>query len=50
MHFFEYLGFSIHRIGLNRYFVTGPYFRGYAASVTEAVKIIDGIAAGQCEY
>jgi hypothetical protein len=50
MHFFEYLGFSIHRIGLNRYFVNGPGFQGYTASVIEAVKIIDCIAAGQCEY
>jgi hypothetical protein len=50
MQIFEYLGFSIHRIGLYRYFVTGPYFRDYVASVIEAVKIIDGFIAGQCEY
>jgi hypothetical protein len=49
MQFFEYLGFLIHLIGLNRYFVNGPGFRGYTASAIEAVKIIDGITAGQCE-
>jgi hypothetical protein len=46
MQIFEYLGFSIHRIGLYRYFVTGPYFRDYATSVIEAVKIIDAFSPG----
>jgi hypothetical protein len=50
MQFFEYLGFTIHRIGLYRYFVIGPYFRGYAASLIEAVGTIDGFIAGQCDY
>jgi hypothetical protein len=48
MQIFEYLGFIVHRLALGLYLVTGPYFRGYTASVIEAVKIIDGIIAGQC--
>jgi hypothetical protein len=48
--FFEYMGFSIHRIGLNGYFVTGPGFWGYTASVTEAVNLISGYLAAQCTY
>jgi hypothetical protein len=47
---FEYYGFFICRIDLHSYLVTGPGFRGYTASVIEAVKIIDGVIAGQCEY
>jgi hypothetical protein len=50
MLFFEYMGFTIHHIGLRRYLVIGSGFRGYIASVIEAVKIIDGFIAGQCEY
>jgi hypothetical protein len=48
MPFFEYLGFTVHRLGLCRYFIIGPGFRGCSASVIEAVKIINVIAAGQC--
>jgi len=47
---FEYNGFTVLCLGLYRYLIQGPGFRGYTASVIEAVKIIDGVIAGQCEY
>ena len=47
---FEYLGFIVHWLAIGSYLVTGPGFRGYTASVIEAVKIIDGVIAEQCEY
>jgi hypothetical protein len=48
---FEYQGFYVHRQGIRLYLVIGPGLRGcYIASVIEAVKFIDGILAGQCEY
>ena len=45
---FVYDGFTVLRLGLYRYLIQGPGFRGYTASVIEAVKIIDGVIAGQC--
>jgi hypothetical protein len=48
---FEYLGFIVHRINLRGYWVFGPGLPGLvAASVIEAVKIIDSIVSRQCDY
>jgi hypothetical protein len=47
---FAYNGFTVLRLGLYRYLIHGPGFRGYISSVIEAVKIIDGVIAGQCDY
>jgi hypothetical protein len=48
---FEYQGFYVHRLAIGSYLVIGPGLRGcYIASVIEAVKIIDGIIAGHCDY
>jgi hypothetical protein len=44
---FEYYGFFICRIDLHSYLVTGPGFRGYAKSESEA-RQINIITAGQC--
>jgi hypothetical protein len=46
---FEYRGFTVHRLGLYWYFVLGPNFRGYETSENAARKMIDSIADGQCE-
>jgi hypothetical protein len=45
-----YEGFYIHRVSLHRYFVTGSGFRGYAKTESDALKMIDGVIAGQCQY
>ena len=45
---FEHMGFSIHCIGINRFFVWGPGFCGYATSENEARQIINIITAGHC--
>ena len=45
---FEYKGFTVLRLALRSYLVTGPGLRGYVASVIEAVNLIDGFLAGQC--
>jgi len=48
---FEYLGYAVYRLAISSYLVTGPGFRGYVASESEAIKIIDGVIAWhwQCE-
>jgi len=45
---FLYNGFTVLRLGLYRYLIQGHGFRGYTATENEALKIIDGIIAGQC--
>ena len=48
---FEYNGFTVHRISSRGYLVTCPGLPGLvAASVTEAVKMIDGIVSMQCGF
>ena len=46
---FEYKGFTIHRLDLNWYLILGPYgYRGYETSTNAARKMIDSVIAGQC--
>jgi len=45
---FEYLGFIVHWLAVGSYLVTGPGFRGYAKSESEARQIINIITAGYC--
>ena len=46
---FEYKGFTIHRLDLYWYLILGPYgYRGYETSTNAARKMIDGVIAGQC--
>jgi hypothetical protein len=45
---FEYKGFSVHRLDLYWYLIIGPCFRGYETSEKAAWKAIDGVIAGQC--
>jgi len=48
---FEYSGFTVHRINLRGYLIFGPGLPGrVAVSVIEAVNLIDGFLAGQCDY
>jgi hypothetical protein len=48
---FLYNGFTVHRLAIHRYLVTGPGSLGLVvASVIDAVKIIDGIVFMQCGY
>jgi len=46
---FEYRGFTVHRLGLSCFLVTGPGLWGYAVSENEARQIIGGIVSAQCE-
>jgi hypothetical protein len=45
---FDYFYFTVHRLGVNWYLITGPGFRGYETSPEAARHTIDGIIAGQC--
>jgi hypothetical protein len=45
---FEYLGFTVFMLAIGSYLVTGPGFRGYAKTESEARQIINIITAGQC--
>ena len=46
---FEYKGFTIHRLDLYWYLILGPYgYRGYETSTNAARKTIDSVIAGQC--
>jgi hypothetical protein len=45
---FEYRGFTVHRLGLRLFLITGQGFIGYEASPDAARKTIDGIAERQC--
>jgi hypothetical protein len=45
---FEYLGFTVHRLAMRSYLVTGPGLLGYIASLADAVNFIDSFLAGQC--
>jgi hypothetical protein len=45
---FEYLGFTVHWLAIGSYLVTGPGFRGYAKSESEARQIINIITAVHC--
>ena len=47
---FDYLGYTIHRIGTG-YVAIGPGLPGLvSASVIEAVNLINGYIAGQCAF
>jgi Ribonuclease G/E len=46
---FEYRGFTVHRLDLYWYLILGPAgYRGYETSENAARKVIDGVIAGQC--
>jgi len=47
---FDYQGYTIHQTGIYQFYVVGHNFHGWFLSAIEAVKIIDGLIAGQCEY
>jgi len=44
----EYLGYAVHWLAMGSYLVTGPGFRGYAKTESEARQIINAITAGHC--
>jgi len=47
---FEYKGFTVHRLELYWYLIIGPYgYRSYETSTAAARKTIDGVIAGQCD-
>jgi hypothetical protein len=45
---FEYLGYAVFWLAMGSYLVTGPGFRGFSRTGSEARQIIDIITAGQC--
>ena len=46
---FEYKGFTVHRLGPCWYLILGPAgYGGYETSASAARKAIDGVIAGQC--
>jgi hypothetical protein len=45
---FEYLGYAVYRLAMGSYLVTGPGFRGYSRTESEARQIINIITAGHC--
>jgi hypothetical protein len=46
---FEYKGFTVHRLDLYWYLILGPAgYRDYETSENAARKVIDGVIAGQC--
>ena len=47
---FEYKGYTVHRLALYWYLIIGPGFRGYETSENAARLAIDGVIARLCEF
>jgi hypothetical protein len=45
---FEYLGYTVHCLGLRWYWIIGHGFLGYETDISAAQKTINGIVERQC--